>query len=256
MFNFFNRNTPKFTVQRDIHAHLLPNIDDGPKTMEESIAMIRLLAKIGYKHLIATPHIHSDYYPNTRKDILEKLLVVQAEVKRANIPITIDAAAEYYLDDYFESLLKEQNLLTLEQTRLVLVECSILERSTKTMEYLFKLQVQNYRPILAHPERYLYYKEKDYQALLEAGCKFQLNLLSLLGHYGRAVQKRANFLLKKNWVHFVGTDVHHLQHVRLLQNFIGSTKANRLLGKQALLNNDFHTIFSASAKRSLSKITL
>ena len=255
MFNFFNRNTPKFTVQRDIHAHLLPNIDDGPKTMEESIAMIRLLAKIGYKHLIATPHIHSDYYPNTKKDILEKLLVVQTEVKKANIPVTIDVAAEYYLDDYFESLLKEEDLLTLEQTPFVLVECSLLEQSIKTMEYLFKLQVQKYYPILAHPERYLYYKEKDYQALLEAGCKFQLNLLSLLGHYGKEVQKRANFLLKKNWIHFVGTDAHRLQHVRLIEGFIGSKKANKLLRKHTILNNEFQSMFPVTTKNNLAKIT-
>lgn len=242
MFNFFSGKTPIFSIQTDIHAHLLPGIDDGPKTMEEAIEMIQLLSKIGYKRLIATPHVYQEYYPNTRKVILEKLLLLQAAIEQANIPISIDAAAEYYLDDHFELLLKENNLLTLDRTDFVLVECSLLEQTMKIKEYLFQMQVQGYRPILAHPERYLYYQTADYQSLLEKGCKFQINLLSLIGHYGRDVQKRANFLLKKKWVHFVGTDVHHIKHVQLIQDFLKSSKPRKLLGRQVILNDTFSGI--------------
>lgn len=245
MFNFFSNKPATFSIQTDIHAHLLPGIDDGPKTMEEAIAMVQLLSKIGYKRLIATPHVYQEYYPNTRKAILEKLLLLQTEIEKANIPISIDAAAEYYLDDHFELLLKENNLLTLDRTDFVLVECSLLERTINIRECLFQMQIQGYRPILAHPERYLYYTKEDYQSLLEKGCKFQINLLSLIGHYGRDVQKRANFLLKKKWVHFVGTDVHHIKHVQFVQNFLGTAKANKLLGGQMVLNDQF----SAASKK-------
>ena len=242
MFNFFSNKSATFSIQTDIHAHLLPGIDDGPKTMEEAVAMVKLLSKIGYKRLIATPHVYQEYYPNTRKTILEKLLLLQSAIEKANIPISIDAAAEYYLDDHFELLLKENNLLTLDRTHFVLVECSLLERTINIRECLFQMQVQGYRPILAHPERYLYYTKEDYQSLLEKGCKFQINLLSLIGHYGKEVQKRANFLLKKNWVHFVGTDVHHIKHVQLIQDLLNSSKSGKLLGRQVILNDTFSGI--------------
>jgi len=242
LFSFFKNTSKLFSLATDIHLHLLPGIDDGPKNMEESIKMIQQLKAMGYKKLIATPHVYWEYYPNTKKIILEKLLAVQAAVEQANISISIDAAAEYYLDDHFEKLLAENNLMTLDRTDYVLIECSMLEKNRKMLEYLFQMQVQGYRPLLAHPERYLYYKEKDYQSLLEKGCKFQINLLSIAGHYGREVQKRANFLLKKKWCHFVGTDAHHTNHLKVIQAFMKSSKASKLLGEQVLLNDQFSAL--------------
>ncbi|MEM1122201.1 MAG: CpsB/CapC family capsule biosynthesis tyrosine phosphatase, partial [Bacteroidota bacterium] len=248
LFNFLFKDNVKFTLRTDVHAHLLPDIDDGPKTMEASIDMIRALSEIGYKRLIATPHVYQEYYPNTRKIILEKLIAVQQAIEKAAIPVKIDAAAEYYLDDHFERLLKREELLTLDRTNYVLVECSMLEKTMKIREYLFQMQVQGYRPVLAHPERYLYYKETDYESLLDNGCKFQINLLSLAGHYGKSVQKRANFLLKKGWINFVGTDAHHLNHIKTVRSFLKSTKTAKLLSKQQLLNDTFSSISAPQPK--------
>lgn len=242
MFSFLYNKVKPFSVETDIHLHLLPGIDDGPQHIEESIKMILLLKTMGYKRLIATPHVYWEYYPNTKKIILEKLILLQAALEKANISMAIDAAAEYYLDDHFEKLLTANELMTLDRTDYVLIECSMLERNRKIMEYLFQMQIQGYRPILAHPERYLYYKEHDYQSLLEKGCKFQINLLSLTGHYGREVQKRADFLLKKKWCHFVGTDAHNVKHLEIIKTKLASSKATKLLAKQRILNDKFNAV--------------
>jgi len=239
LFPFFPSKSKPFSLATDVHLHLLPGIDDGPKSIDESIKMIQQLQAIGYKRLIATPHVYWEYYPNTRKIILEKLLMLQAALEQANISMTIDAAAEYFLDDHFESLLAANELMTLDRTDCVLIECSMLEKNLKVREYLFQMQIQGYQPILAHPERYLYYQKSDYQSLLEKGCKFQVNLLSVAGYYGRAVQKRADFLLKNKWCHFLGTDAHHVKHLETIQIFMKSSKARKLLGSQILLNDKF-----------------
>lgn len=250
MFSFFNNNVKPFLIATDIHVHLLPGIDDGPKVMEESIEMLQWFKAMGYQRLIATPHVYWEYYPNTKKVILEKLLSLQAAAEHSNIDIVIDAAAEYYLDDHFEKLLTANELMTLDRTDHVLIECSMLEKTMKIRDHLFQMQVQGYRPLLAHPERYLYYTEADYQSLIDNGCQFQINLLSLAGHYGRAVQRRATFLLKKKWCHFVGTDAHHVKHLMIVQEFLRSSKASKLLGGLTLLNDQFST-FSKSSNTTL-----
>ncbi|MEM6316097.1 MAG: CpsB/CapC family capsule biosynthesis tyrosine phosphatase [Bacteroidota bacterium] len=226
----------------DVHAHLLPDIDDGPKHMETTIAMIKALVELGYKKLIATPHVYWDYYPNTKRDILERLLEVQREVEKAGLAVTIDAAAEYFLEEHFVSLVKKREVLTLDRTDYVLVECSLLQNNLNLRDYLFEAQVHGYRPVLAHPERYLYFKESDYAALLELGCSFQLNLMSLAGHYGYDVKRRAQFLLKKNWISFLGTDAHHLKHIDILRKTVASRKIRRLLGNYSFQNDTFSNV--------------
>ena len=234
---FFRSREAAPVPTTDIHAHLLPGIDDGPADMEASLVLIERLHQLGYKNLIATPHVYWEYYPNTRAIILDKLQLLQSEIQKANIPISIDAAAEYFLDEHFEGLVRKKELLTLGNTSFVLVECSTLVESMKIAGYLFLLQAQGYQPILAHPERYLYYKDEDYQRFLRRGCKFQLNILSLAGHYGKPVQKRAIALLKKNYVHFLGTDAHRVEHLEIIDHFLKTSLARRLLSRTSMLNN-------------------
>ena len=93
------------------------------------------------------------------------------------------------------------------------------------------------QPVLAHPERYIYMTDKDYRQLIDGGCEFQLNLLSLEGHYGKEVLKKTKYLLKKKYISFIGSDAHHLGHIEKLTNFIKSRKAADLLQHQTLFNN-------------------
>ncbi len=221
MISFFNRNKElinNFPFNVDVHAHLIPGIDDGPATMEESIRMIEKLAKIGYKRLTATPHVFSEYYPNTNNTILTGFKQLQTAVSAANIDIILDVAAEYFLEEDFLIQLHSTPLLTINDNQL-LVEMSTFGAPPNLKEMILQIKAYGYQPILAHPERYLYLEETDYLQLLELGCTFQINLLSSTGYYGKNVQQRALKLIKKGWVHHIGTDAHSETQVDLITEF-------------------------------------
>ena len=227
MFNLFKKKAP-IIIKKDVHAHLLPGIDDGPKTMEQSIAMIRFLKEMGYEQLTATPHVYAEYYPNTKEKILECFAALQEELQKRAINISITPSAEYYLDDEFEKKLAANSLLPLFDQHL-LVETSTLYADPKFREYLFKIRMKEYTPVIAHPERYVYLKEEDYTHLINLSCKFQVNILSLTGHYGPEVKTRAQFLIKKFPVSYLGTDAHHVGHLKKIQSYLASSKARKIL---------------------------
>ena len=221
----------------DIHSHLLPGIDDGAQDLETSIALIQKMSSYGIKNFITTPHILGDLYPNTPKIIKSKLKEVKDELLRRNITdITIDAAAEYMMDEQFSAIIeKDEEILTLKDN-LVLVEMSYFSPPINLYDILFQLQLKGYKPVLAHPERYNSYHTnfQNYYKLKRAGCLFQLNLLSLTEQYGKYVQKTAEKLLKENMYDFVGTDTHHQNHLQLLEKV--GTKKNFKNIEQLMLN--------------------
>ena len=209
----------------DIHSHLLPGIDDGAKDIDTSIALILKMASYGIKNFITTPHVLGNVYPNSTAVIKEKLVVVQKELKKREIKgISIQAAAEYMLDEEFSALLEQKDILVLKDNY-ILVEMSYFSAPINLYEVLFKIQLKGYKPVLAHPERYNFYHSdfKSYYKLKQAGCLFQLNLLSLTDQYGKGVQKISEKLLKENLYDFVGTDTHHQNHLALLPK-IGTKK--------------------------------
>jgi len=221
----------------DIHSHLLPGIDDGAKDIEDSIALIQKMASYGIKNFITTPHILGDLYPNTPEIIKAKLKEVQHELKKRNITdISITAAAEYMIDEQFSTILEEGNILTLKDN-LVLVEMSYFSPPNNLYDALFQLGLKGYKPILAHPERYLSYHNnfKEFTKLKRAGCLFQLNLLSLTSNYGLGVQKTSEYLLKQNMYDFVGTDTHHQMHLELLTTIATKKTVNKI---ETLLKNN------------------
>jgi tyrosine-protein phosphatase YwqE len=209
----------------DIHSHLLPGIDDGAKDIDTSIALILKMASYGIKNFITTPHVLGSVYPNSTAVIKEKLAVVQKELEKREIKgISIQAAAEYMLDEEFSALLEQKDILVLKDNY-ILVEMSYFNAPINLYELLFKIQLKGYKPVLAHPERYNFYHTdfKSYYKLKQAGCLFQLNLLSLTDQYGKGVQKTSEKLLKENLYDFVGTDTHHQNHLELLPK-IGTKK--------------------------------
>ena len=221
----------------DIHSHLLPGIDDGAKNMDDSIRLITKMASYGITNFITTPHVLGNVYPNSSDNIKEKLEEVRNELLYRNLTdITIRAAAEYMLDEEFSLRLANDDILTIKDN-FVLVEMSYFSAPLNLFEVLFQIQLKGYKPILAHPERYNFY-HKDFQQfykLKQAGCLFQLNLLSLTEQYGKNVQKATNQLLKENLYDFVGTDTHHYEHLELLPK-IGTKKTLEKI--KHLLNNN------------------
>lgn len=245
MFGFFKKKKKEYFIDFDkigvdIHSHLIPGVDDGAKDLEESIVLIKGLKELGFKKIITTPHVYQDYYPNTSDRLLAGLDTVRQGLKDAGINIEIKCAAEYYMDEVFEQLLKDKKLLTFGDNY-VLVEMSFFQEANKLDEYLFQMQVNGYRPILAHPERYTYYLRnfERFEDLKNRGCKLQLNLLSLTGHYGKEVRDLAIKMLDANLYDFVGTDTHNLGHIEKLKTLTLDKNKKGTTIEKKFLNQTF-----------------
>ena len=223
-----------------MHSHLLPGIDDGSPSPDVSLQLIRGMTELGYKKLITTPHVMWDIYRNTHETIQAAHKTLTASLKREGISVELHAAAEYYLDEHFVQLLDNNTPLLTLKNNLVLIEFSFISSPFDLKEILFKLQIKGYQPVLAHPERYLYLSSNRglYDELKDAGCLFQVNLLSLTNHYGKGVTELAQYLIKKNYVSLLGTDLHHERHLDALQNASTGMMATvqRLLDSGNIIN--------------------
>lgn len=223
-----------------MHSHLLPGIDDGAKDVETSLHLIKGMLTLGYTKLVTTPHVMGEMYPNTREIILEKLDVVRAAAKEAGLDAEIHAAAEYFLDDHMERLLQTKAPLLTISDNMVLTEFSLAYPSHGLKDILFEMQMQNYQPVIAHPERYVYLEQNKqfYEELKDIGCLFQLNLLSLTGYYGKAVQELAHYLVKKGYYDLAGTDLHNFRHLEALQNPALGAQLGKLMDSGKIRNPD------------------
>ena len=222
----------------DIHSHLLPGIDDGAKTFADTIRLTRAMQEIGISEFITTPHIIQHVWNNTHEQIIENKSSTVLELEKNNIKIPFNAAAEYLMDDQFVQLFKTGNLLTIKDNY-VLVEMSYINPPIQLYTILFDLQVAGYIPILAHPERYLFYHNNfnEYQKLKRAGCLFQLNLLATVGYYGAGIAKVAEELLQKGMYTYVGSDVHHDKHIEAFSQKISLKDTTPL--QEIITNNQF-----------------
>ena len=206
-------------LQVDIHSHLLPGLDDGVQSYEESEDVILHFQNLGYRKLITSPHVMSDTYKNTTDRILARLAKLRAFLQDREIDMEIDAAAEYYLDEHvFKMVDENQKMLTFGKNYL-LFETNFLNEPFNLKEFIFLATTKGFRPVLAHPERYAYIQNgvEKAQDLLDRGVLFQMNISSITGHYSKIVQTTANKLIDKGWVHLLGSDCHHFQHVKLVE---------------------------------------
>jgi len=225
----------------DIHSHLMPGIDDGAKTEEDTLFLVNELKKIGFTQFITTPHTFSGFWDNTKEGIQQKEVETKDLLLQNNITNPFRAASEYLLDDHFLTLCKNGDVLPLKDNY-VLVEMSYLNAPIHLYDLLFEMQVAGYKPILAHPERYLFYHKKfdEYKKLKNAGCSLQLNLLSTVGYYGKEVKDTAKQLLETGLIDFVGSDVHHKKHLEAFNQKVGFKDLQAL--KEAIGNNQFFTL--------------
>jgi len=225
-------------IGADMHSHLLPGLDDGLKTIEESVACINELYNLGYRKLICTPHIIADMYPNDRKTILPKLDEVRKALRENNIQMTVEAAAEYMVDLEMEKhVLSGEPLLTFGDN-LILIEMSYVAPSPNIEQMIFQLRIKGLQPVLAHPERYIFYHNdfENYQRFVDLGCLLQLNLLSLLGYYGKQIKLIAEKLLKNKMIDLVGTDMHHERHLAALKELASKKDFYKLFEEMEIKN--------------------
>ena len=222
----------------DMHSHLIPGIDDGAPDIATSLELIKGLQNFGYKKIITTPHVLWDIYPNTSEVIVQGIDTVQKALQEGGIEIEFHAAAEYFIDEHFQSELRNKVPLLPISGNLVLVEFSMVTAPMDLSQVLFEMQIQNYQPVIAHPERYVYLNNRKdvFDEMKAAGCYFQLNLLSLTGYYGKPVQELAEYLCKKEYYNLAGTDLHHQRHLVALQKLASSSLFHRLKESGVLKN--------------------
>jgi len=222
----------------DMHSHILPGIDDGADSLERSLELVEAMSALGYRKLIMTPHIMSDFYRNTPAIIREKLDLLQEAVTTAGIDMELACAAEYYLDEGLLHMLEQgEELLTFGDNYL-LFETSFLNEPLNLREAIFMMQAKGYKPVLAHPERYTYFygKFNELVELRRQGVLLQPNLNSLAGYYSPGAREMAEKLIDNGMVDFLGSDAHSLKHTNALQKVLQSKYLPKALALE-LRNN-------------------
>lgn len=222
----------------DMHSHLIPGIDDGAKDIDESLFLIRQLKDLGFKKLITTPHVVSGGYNNTTQIILEGRDKVRAALKANAIDIEFDASAEYYCDETMYEKIEKKDLITF-GNNYMLMEFSYMAKPNCAYDVIYKLQVANYKVILAHPERYPFFYENDFRAyhdLKDRGVYLQLNIGSLSGKYGKGAKITAERMIDENMVDFIGTDLHNGRHAEHLKTCLNLKYLEKILTSDKLKN--------------------
>ena len=236
IFKKTEHTLPEFYTT-DLHSHLIPNIDDGSKSMEQSIEMIKELKNMGFKKLITTPHTMPHRYPNTKEEILNAFAKLQEEVQKQNIDIHLQVASEYYYDEHIIELVRAKDLLTFGDNY-VLFELSYTTPAFALEQTVYELFKGGYKPVLAHPERYTYYASspKKYHQLKEMGLLFQININSTNDFYGKNAKKAVEYIIDQGMVDFVGSDTHRPNYIESLKQSIGSKAFRKIEEKNQIRN--------------------
>lgn len=222
----------------DLHSHLIPGIDDGAKTMDQSLAMLRQFEALGFKKVITTPHVVTGGYDNTPEIITRGRDKVREAIVANGINIEFNAAAEYYADESMLPKIEKKELLTIGDNY-VLIEFSFLAKTNVLAEVMYKLQAAGYKIILAHPERYAYMYSNDlneYRALRDKNIYLQLNILSLQGKYGKGAKAMAEKMIDANLISFAATDLHNIGQMEMVKESLNIKYLHKLLNYDKLLN--------------------
>ena len=219
----------------DVHCHLLPGVDDGFSSTEKSLHALKKLEEHGVQKMILTPHFMKEYPDTDRENIKAKFETFKAEAAKVS-GIELRIGGEYMLDACFMNHFK-QGFLTLDNKEEVLCETSYLMYEQGITEMIYDVMCSELQPVIAHPERYEYAVKDNYLRWKDKRYKFQLNLLSLSGAYGRPAMVKAHYLLKEGMYDYVGSDMHNLDNYRrfLPQIRLSSKNIERL--EQLIENN-------------------
>jgi protein-tyrosine phosphatase len=229
----------------DIHSHLLFGVDDGSRTLEESVHVIKKLSEVGYTDIILTPHyINDSTYVSTREENLDVLKRLKVGLIRNNVNVNLYLGNEIYIDSEIANLLKNNIISSLNDTKYLLIELPMSGENEIYYDVFLDLINMGYKVILAHPERYISF-QKDFNKvyeLKELGVLLQSNVGSILGDYGRGAKKTIKRLLKENLITFMGTDIHHNK-----EEYTFVLKAKKKMGKY-LTQKQINNIFENNAK--------
>ncbi len=237
MFGLFSdKNIDHIRV--DFHSHLIPGIDDGVKSLDQALEVLKTLDAVGIEKVITTPHIASEFYQNDEAIIKKGLHQVSKALLDENISLQLEAAAEYYVDGvFFQDIKNGKELLTFGD-RFVLIETPFINKPHFFEQVIFTITSAGYKPVFAHPERYEYVQQDPgyLPALKNMGVYFQVTASSFLGYYSTNAKKIAELMLKNNLIDFIGSDIHHMKHCEAYIKFRKSKTYRRCL-QLNLLNN-------------------
>ena len=222
----------------DLHSHVLPGLDDGSPSLDESLKMLREMERIGFRKIITTPHVVSALYPNTREQILGQQYHLQDIIRQEGIHIEVVASGEYHMDYEFLGKVQGGEVIPFGKKKYLLIELPFQKPSFSIEEILFQTQLSEYEPVIAHPERYVWLmgKMKLYEGLKNRGMLFQLNLNSLSGLYGFPTKVAANQLIDAGMIEFVGSDAHHTGQLLELQKVLHNKHFAKLVQSGKLMN--------------------
>lgn len=221
---------------KDIHNHLLPGVDDGFSNAADSLRAIRTMAEEGCREIVFSPHMNPDVYPDINEDDFRRVY----DEFNAQIPqdwgVKTSLAAEYMVVRGFEKRASDPNALLKHPDGSVLIEMSYYFRSDNLEDTIFELTLAGYKPIIAHPERYLYMADDlhDYAKWRDMGCRFQLNLMSLSGMYGPQSVKIMRHLFKEGFYDMVATDLHSNAQLQRILDLEPGWRLRRLLRKSGI----------------------
>ncbi|MGL5416424.1 MAG: tyrosine-protein phosphatase [Clostridium sp.] len=235
----------------DIHSHILDSIDDGAKSLEETIEMLENAAKNGTRKIFATPHYCIGYGEEPYNGVLKRVENLNREIEKRNINIKIYPGQEVYYSTRLLEDLQEGIIGTLNEGRYMLIEFNMRELEEDVFETLYELKIKKIVPIIAHPERYIYIQKHPslINKFIDEGCLFQLNGGSILGMHGADVEKVSKEFIEKGIYSFIGSDAHStrfrktgikkaLEKVKEINE--GLEKEIELNGEKLILNEEIY----------------
>lgn len=194
----------------EMHIHLLPGIDDGSKSMEETEKMLKIIEEDGINKVIATPHFYRGYYESSHEDVVKLVDKVNKLCEEKDINVEVHSGQEVFLDRHTIDDYEASLIATMENTDYMLVELPMMKMPEDAMNIVYELRIKGVKPIMAHPERYRYIMEHPdiINTFVDEGCLLQINSGSIRGRFGKNVEKTAHTLIKNGMCNFIGSDAH------------------------------------------------
>lgn len=220
----------------DIHSHIIPEVDDGCKTLQEAIELIKEEINQGVDEIIATPHYDINRYKYNKDLIIKNYNLLLEEVKKQNLKIKIYLGNEIFIypnNDFIEKL-KNKELFTLMNSNYILIEFDVFENYFSLDDLLYTISINNFNPVIAHIERYDWITEKDIKTIISYGGIIQVNASSLINKKSRTVHKRAKKYLKKGYVNYIASDIHYTRHNYMA---LAMKKYGKYLNRKRVIKN-------------------
>ena len=233
----------------DVHSHILPNIDDGSRSIEETFNLIKEAKEAGFEGIVCTSHYMENYYETNRPEREVWINAIHENLENKNIDMNLYLGNEIYMSDNIIELLEDGKATTMNDTSYVLFELPMNAEPMNLYDMVYEMQQYKIVPILAHPERYSFVQtdpEFIYD-LIDKGVLMQANYGSIIGQYGKKAQMIVQKFLENNMIHMLGTDVHRQntiypkipEIILELKSLIGEEKVKELttINPELVINN-------------------